>query len=92
MSQLLPAVYEGQGLIRLTTEPEGLRPRQSLTVLLILEEDADGWPDLESLDEEARVRVAVEAADRTFGMVAIANPEWAREVSEGDQILEWNWP
>lgn len=89
MSQLLPAVYEGQGLIRLTTEPEGLRPHQSLTVLLVLEED--GWPDLENLDAEARVRVAMEAADRTFGMALIDDPEWAREVSEGAEILEWNW-
>jgi len=35
MSEIISAVYEGRGLIRLDREPEGVRPQERLTILIV---------------------------------------------------------
>lgn len=35
MSEVINAVYEGSGLVRLEREPEGIKPQERLTVLLV---------------------------------------------------------
>ncbi len=35
MPEVVSAVYEGNGLVRLSHEPEGIRPQEHLTVLIV---------------------------------------------------------
>ena len=35
MSQVISAVYEGNGLVRLDREPKGLKPQEHLTLLIV---------------------------------------------------------
>jgi hypothetical protein len=35
MSEIISAVYEGNGLVRLSREPEGLKPQERLTLLIV---------------------------------------------------------
>ncbi|MBI3360290.1 MAG: hypothetical protein HY023_04185 [Chloroflexi bacterium] len=35
MSQVIEAVYEGNGIVRLNREPEGVKPNERLTVLVV---------------------------------------------------------
>ena len=35
MSEVISAVYEGNGLVRLSQEPEGIKPKERLAILVI---------------------------------------------------------
>jgi hypothetical protein len=52
MFEIVDAIYEGKGLVRLQQEPEGVKPREHLTIL-ILPAPANKELSVQKLDIEA---------------------------------------
>ena len=52
MFEIIDAIYEGKGLVRLQQEPEGVKPKEHLTIL-ILPAPANKELSVQKLDTEA---------------------------------------
>lgn len=84
----VPAIYEGNRLLRLLDDLEGIAKDETVLVTIAPFPFTD-QPMPSELDEKIAIQVAIEAVVETQGWVAVNNPEWAEQIAEDDSLLEW---
>gem|GEM_PF-5962833 len=85
MEKLISAIYEGDGVLRLAENVEGLQTHQPVTIIIL-------WPAHGQAFEydETSIQAGIEAVQETKGWVKINNPDWARQIAVDESLLEWN--
>lgn len=86
MSNVLTAVYQGKGILRLLEAPDGLESGEQVQVLVM----PFVVPEASLRPTDLPLTERIQAVYDDMGLVEIQDPEIARQIAEDDSLLEWN--